>query len=133
MLRFNPDEGISIKAHCDNIMKPEYGVSYVQQFDLVLNGLDNIAARRHVNRLCLAAGCPLIESGTTGLLGQVSVHIPGTLFYADFPSLLLLFIFFCVFVLRGVSSFDLLLFYFLFALVCSPFIELLISVLFREV
>jgi hypothetical protein len=36
-----------------------------------MNGLDNLDARRHVNRLCLAAEVPLVESGTTGFLGQV--------------------------------------------------------------
>lgn len=30
-------------------------------------------ARRHVNRLCLAAGVPLVESGTAGYLGQVGL------------------------------------------------------------
>ena len=40
------------------------------QFDLVLDALDNVAARRHVNRMCLAALVPLIESGTQGFLGQ---------------------------------------------------------------
>ena len=35
--------------------------------------LDNIEARRHVNRLCLAADVPLVESGTAGYLGQVQV------------------------------------------------------------
>lgn len=30
-----------------------------------------LKARRHVNRLCLAAGVPLVESGTAGFLGQV--------------------------------------------------------------
>jgi len=44
---------------------------------VVLNGLDNLDARRHVNRLRLAAGVPLVESGTTGFLGQVTVHIKG--------------------------------------------------------
>jgi ubiquitin-like 1-activating enzyme E1 B len=29
--------------------------------------------RRHVNRLCLAAGVPLVESGTAGYLGQTYV------------------------------------------------------------
>ena len=42
---------------------------------LVMNALDNLSARRHVNRLCLASGVPLIESGTAGYLGQVSVHL----------------------------------------------------------
>jgi ubiquitin-like 1-activating enzyme E1 B len=46
-------------------------VDYFKSFDLVLNGLDNLDARRHVNRLCLAAERPLVESGTAGYLGQV--------------------------------------------------------------
>lgn len=37
----------------------------------MLNGLDNLDARRHVNRLCVAAGTPLVESGTAGHKGQV--------------------------------------------------------------
>ena len=43
----------------------------------VLNGLDNLEARRHVNRLCMAAQRPLIESGTAGYLGQCTVHLKG--------------------------------------------------------
>jgi ubiquitin-like 1-activating enzyme E1 B len=38
-----------------------------------LNALDNKAARSHVNRLCLAANIPLIESGSAGYLGQVTL------------------------------------------------------------
>ena len=38
---------------------------------MVLNALDNRAARSHVNRMCLAADVPLVESGTAGYLGQV--------------------------------------------------------------
>ncbi|KAG0480949.1 hypothetical protein HPP92_011807 [Vanilla planifolia] len=53
------------------------GQSKAKQFSVVLNGLDNLDARRHVNRLCLAAEVPLIESGTTGFLGQVTVHVKG--------------------------------------------------------
>ena len=29
-----------------------------------MNALDNLAARTHVNRMCLAANVPLVESGT---------------------------------------------------------------------
>lgn len=55
----------------------KFNVPLVSQFDLVLNALDNVEARRRVNRLCLAANVPLIEAGTTGYLGQVTViHKP---------------------------------------------------------
>jgi len=55
---------------CDN---SKFNVQYISSFDLVFNALDNVAARRRVNRLCLAASVPLIEAGTTGYLGQVTV------------------------------------------------------------
>lgn len=55
---------------CDN---SKFNVQYVSSFDLVLNALDNVNARRRVNRLCLAASVPLVEAGTTGYLGQVTV------------------------------------------------------------
>nr|BAF64519.1 Uba2 [Coprinopsis cinerea] len=66
---FNPN----VKLHPihDNIKEPQYDIPWFQQFDIVLNALDNLDARRHVNRMCLAAGVPLVESGTAGYLGQV--------------------------------------------------------------
>ena len=48
-------------------------MSYFKGFDMVMNALDNRAARNHVNRMCLAADVPLIESGTAGYLGQVTL------------------------------------------------------------
>lgn len=54
-----------------NVKESRFDKEYFQKFALVLNGLDNVEARRHVNRLCLSAGVPLIESGTEGYLGQV--------------------------------------------------------------
>eukprot|EP00551_Chaetoceros_affinis_P010624 CAMPEP_0203670400 /NCGR_PEP_ID=MMETSP0090-20130426/6481_1 /ASSEMBLY_ACC=CAM_ASM_001088 /TAXON_ID=426623 /ORGANISM="Chaetoceros affinis, Strain CCMP159" /LENGTH=605 /DNA_ID=CAMNT_0050535251 /DNA_START=1 /DNA_END=1818 /DNA_ORIENTATION=- len=55
---------------CDN---SRFNVPYIKTFNLVLNALDNVTARRRVNRLCLAAEVPLIEAGTTGYLGQITV------------------------------------------------------------
>lgn len=68
---FNPKA--RIVAHHGNIKSSHFGLEYFQQFTLVLNALDNVDARKHVNRLCLATNTPLVESGTTGYLGQVSV------------------------------------------------------------
>merc|ERR1712013_950091 len=70
-LSFVPD--CKIEAHHDTIMNTDYNTDYFRQFDIVLNALDNKAARNHVNRMCLAADVPLIESGTAGYLGQVTV------------------------------------------------------------
>lgn len=54
-------------------MDRQFNVGWFETFDIVFNALDNLAARRHVNKMCLAAGVPLIESGTTGFNGQVQV------------------------------------------------------------
>ncbi|XP_074534335.1 SUMO-activating enzyme subunit 2 [Halichoeres trimaculatus] len=70
-LQFCPSANIT--AYHDSIMNPDYNVEFFRQFVLVMNALDNRAARNHVNRMCLAADIPLIESGTAGYLGQVTV------------------------------------------------------------
>lgn len=48
-------------------------MDWFKSFLIVFNALDNLDARRHVNKMCLAANVPLIESGTTGFNGQVQV------------------------------------------------------------
>lgn len=86
---------------CVFLNSPDYNVEFFRKFMLVMNALDNrgkltwhyfsfippfvlnpdhesngllpLAARNHVNRMCLAADIPLIESGTAGYLGQVTV------------------------------------------------------------
>lgn len=72
--RQQQQQPILYKAHhgnvCDN---SKFNVAFVKAFSLVLNALDNVEARRRVNRLCLAANVPLVEAGTTGYLGQVTV------------------------------------------------------------
>ncbi|KAL7272904.1 E1 ubiquitin-activating protein uba2 [Rhizina undulata] len=69
--KFNPK--VKLEAHHANIKDPVFNVSWFQSFNLVFNALDNLDARRHVNKMCLAADVPLIESGTTGFNGQVQV------------------------------------------------------------
>lgn len=70
-LRFNPN--VKIEAHHANIKDSQFNVSWFNRFTLVFNALDNLEARRHVNKMCLSADVPLIESGTTGFNGQVQV------------------------------------------------------------
>ncbi|XP_063801798.1 SUMO-activating enzyme subunit 2 isoform X1 [Pseudophryne corroboree] len=71
VLQFCPEANIT--AYHDSIMNTEYDVEFFKKFTLVMNALDNRAARNHVNRMCLAAEISLIESGTAGYLGQVTV------------------------------------------------------------
>ncbi|KAL8990626.1 MAG: hypothetical protein Q9169_008079 [Polycauliona sp. 2 TL-2023] len=73
--KFNPH--IKLEAHHANIKDPQFNIDWFAGFELVFNALDNIDARRHVNKMCLAANVPLIESGTTGFNGQVQVIIKG--------------------------------------------------------
>ncbi|KAF2189841.1 ubiquitin-activating enzyme E1 3 [Zopfia rhizophila CBS 207.26] len=69
--KFNPN--VKIEAHHDNIKDPKFNVAWFKGFEIVFNALDNLDARRHVNKMCLAADVPLVESGTTGFNGQVQV------------------------------------------------------------
>ncbi|KAG9230379.1 hypothetical protein BJ875DRAFT_157742 [Amylocarpus encephaloides] len=68
---FNPS--VKLEAHHSNIIDPGFNVAWFKSFTMVFNALDNLDARRHVNKMCLAADVPLIESGTTGFNGQVQV------------------------------------------------------------
>lgn len=56
-----------------NSHRSKYDVNFYKQFVVVMNALDNRNARSHVNRMCLAANIPLIESGSSGTLGHVTV------------------------------------------------------------
>ncbi|KAK7530064.1 ubiquitin-activating enzyme E1 3 [Phyllosticta citricarpa] len=69
--KFNPK--VNIEAHHANIKDLNFNVDWFKSFTVVFNALDNLDARRHVNKMCLAADIPLVESGTTGFDGQVHV------------------------------------------------------------
>lgn len=71
--KFNPH--VKLEAHHANIKDAQFNIDWFQQYSLVFNALDNLDARRHVNKMCLGANVPLIESGTTGFNGQVQVII----------------------------------------------------------
>ncbi|KAI8839864.1 hypothetical protein BC829DRAFT_364690 [Chytridium lagenaria] len=71
-LKFNPN--VNILSHHSSIYEDQFDVTWFRSFNLVLNALDNLQARRHVNLMCLAADVPLVESGTAGYFGQVSSH-----------------------------------------------------------
>lgn len=66
-----------VEAIVGNIKDPQFDTKFFSKFDVVLNALDNTEARRHVNRMCLAAKVPMVESGSTGYLGQVTVVVGG--------------------------------------------------------
>jgi molybdopterin/thiamine biosynthesis adenylyltransferase len=76
-----------------NVKEGNFNREFFQRFALVLNGLDNVEARRHVNRVCLSAGVPLIESGTEGYLGQAKssglkpFSVLSTVFTVSLPGL----------------------------------------------
>ncbi len=72
VLQFNPDA--KIKAYHASIFEKQFDIEWFKSFDIVLNALDNLSARRYVNKMCLAANIPLVESGTAGYLGQVTLH-----------------------------------------------------------
>ncbi|CAL1268038.1 unnamed protein product [Larinioides sclopetarius] len=76
VLKFNPKANIT--AYHDSITNNKYDVAFFRQFSAVANALDNVGARSHVNRMCLAADIALIESGTSGYLGQVTVYKKAT-------------------------------------------------------
>lgn len=57
-----------------NICNQPY--SFFNEFDLIFNALDNLSARRYVNRICVSINKTFIDAGTKGKTGQVSVHIP---------------------------------------------------------
>lgn len=69
--KFNPN--VKLVAYHANIKDKQFNLEWFSSFNLVFNALDNMEARRHVNKMCLAVDIPLVESGTTGFKGQVQV------------------------------------------------------------
>ncbi|RLV93983.1 Ubiquitin-activating enzyme [Spathaspora sp. JA1] len=67
----------NLVSHHGNIMDTkEFPITWWEQFELVFNALDNVEARRYVNKMCLFLKKPLMESGTTGYEGQIQPIYP---------------------------------------------------------
>ncbi|EPY23799.1 ubiquitin-like 1-activating enzyme E1 B [Strigomonas culicis] len=67
----------TIVALHDNIKDAKFDDAFYRQFAVVLNALDNVSARQHVNFQCMRSGTPLIESGSMGFNGQVQPIVRG--------------------------------------------------------
>ncbi|KAK7201845.1 ubiquitin-activating enzyme-like protein [Novymonas esmeraldas] len=61
---------LQVVAYHNNITAPLFSDEFFARFAAVVNALDNVAARQHVNRMCMRRGVPLVESGTMGYNGQ---------------------------------------------------------------
>lgn len=69
--------GAKLISHHGNIMDAkQFPIGWWNQFSYVLNALDNLEARRYVNKICLFTKTPLMESGTTGYDGQIQPIFP---------------------------------------------------------
>ncbi|RLV88515.1 Ubiquitin-activating enzyme [Meyerozyma sp. JA9] len=69
--------GCKLVGHHGNIMDSEkFPIEWWDQFSYIFNALDNLEARRYVNKMALFLRKPLMESGTTGFDGQIQPIFP---------------------------------------------------------
>lgn len=68
-----------ISARLDKI-HDETASIYDEQFyksqDIVMNALDNVQARLYLDKQCMRARVPMIDSGTLGPKGHIQVVLP---------------------------------------------------------
>jgi molybdopterin/thiamine biosynthesis adenylyltransferase len=55
----------------------DVGLGFYRHADLVISGLDNLAARSHVGRSCALAGVPFLDGGMWALGGEVRWFLSG--------------------------------------------------------
>ena len=67
----------SVQPLHDTILNVKYNKQFYNQFTFVINALDNNSTRVHVNRMCLAANIPLVESGSAGYFGNARLILKG--------------------------------------------------------
>jgi molybdopterin/thiamine biosynthesis adenylyltransferase len=73
MARLNPH----VAVRCYNRrLTPDIAAELVGEYDLVIDGSDNFDTRTLVNRVCVAAGVPLVSGAIAQWEGQVGVYAP---------------------------------------------------------
>ncbi|MEA5036755.1 Sulfur carrier protein adenylyltransferase [bioreactor metagenome] len=70
------NSGIEVEAVCRHIDEKSVG-SLVRGMDLIIDGMDNFAARYVLNRAGLDEKIPFIHGAVNGFYGQVTTLIPG--------------------------------------------------------
>jgi len=73
----NPDLKISAYEERVGTDSGIFEEDFWRSLDGVANALDNVEARLYVDRCCVDHGLPLLESGTTGTMGNTQVVLPG--------------------------------------------------------
>lgn len=77
--RMNPDLNNRITCFQDRVgadTEEIFNDDFWNQLDFVTNALDNVEARKYVDRRCVFYRKPLLESGTLGTKGNTQVVIP---------------------------------------------------------
>ncbi len=70
----NPDVDIQVY---DDLFTEKKGENIVKEYDLVIDGTDNLEARQNINRSCVKLGKPYIFGAVEQFDGQVSVFWKG--------------------------------------------------------
>lgn len=65
---------LRVVGHHKNIMDPSFDFKYFSQFKAVILALDNEEARSYVNKICMILNILILEAGTHGYLGQVTLE-----------------------------------------------------------
>lgn len=76
ILEMRKDSELNLTALVGNIKdKTKFPEEFFKQFKLIFNALDNIDARTYVNKICIENSIPLVNSGTKGYFGTITVHL----------------------------------------------------------
>ena len=72
----NINPNVNIDIYPTSFCK-ENAIDIIQNYDIIIDGLDNMPTRYLLNDACYFAGKPLIEAGVLAFYGQVTTIIPG--------------------------------------------------------